>query len=154
MRRSIAFACVVLVFSLLHAIQSRADDNVNVSAVVQATKKAVTKGRVVPSATFAVDHVSIVNDLFALAEWSWGEGAGQTIFINHGRPGTSRWTVIGGGGGMIDAKGLQDLYDVKPPYNVPLVNNMRHCPRADQQPIVPGMNTRGTACSQHIAAPD
>jgi hypothetical protein len=146
------FSSAFVLLAILHPIQSRADDTGNVSAVVQETKRVVTKARVVPSATFAVDHVSIVNDLFALAEWSWGEGAGQTIFKNRGQPGTPRWTVIGGGGGMIDAKGLQDEYDVKPPYNVPLVNNMRHCPRADQQLIVPGMNPRGTACSQHVAA--
>lgn len=154
MRRATAFACVVLVFSLFHAIQSLADDTVNVVAVVQATKTAVTKGRVVPGATFTVDHMSIANDVFALAQWSWGQGAGQVIFINDGKPGMPQWTVIGGGGGMIDAKGLQSDYGVDPPYNVPLVNNMLRCPPADQQPIVSGMDPKGTACSQRVAAPD
>jgi hypothetical protein len=154
MRRGVAVAGVVLVLTLVHATQSRANDIVNVRAIVQATKTAVTNGRVVPGATFTVDHLSIVNDVFALAQWSWGQGASQKIFINDGKPGTPQWTVIGGGGGMVDAKTLQTEYDVDPPYNTPLANGMFHCASADRQPIVPGMSPDGTACSAHVTAPD
>jgi len=84
--------------------------------------------------------VSIVNDLYAIVEWSWGEGGGQDIFVNQGNATSPSWKYVGGGGGRIDAAGLQRSYNVPPPYNVPLVSNVLNCAARNLQPIVSGMS--------------
>jgi len=150
---AVLLALVLLVVLAVAGTIGQAADTANITAVVQAAQTLETGGRVVARLTFQVDHVSIVNDLYAIVEWIWGEGGGQDIFVNQGDATSPSWKYIGGGGGRIDAARLQRSCHVSPPYNVPLVSNVLNCAARNLQPIVPGMSSTGTACYQFVAPP-